>query len=195
MDSKIPGSAEWLAEHGIDLEVWKARGVWRYTPEDVENVIEAVAPFVQARTGISPRTGRPINQKQSIAGRLNAVRFWITQEREDKTPQSGGLVMPRSPLPGLPAVPPQLRPDDKILTTREPPDFHYHGRWPFGPGARWPREPRGRSLQFPDQIMHPESVAAMKHVYAGQGDDVLPYDPKTGKGPGRRISGKRASMP
>jgi hypothetical protein len=184
MTSKnLPGSADWLAERGISPDVWRARGVWRYTPEDAEKVIEAVAPFVQARTGISPRTGRPINEKQSVAGRIGVIRDWVTQTREDGTPQTGGLVMPRRPLPGRPDIPPQLRPDDTILTSREPPEFHYHGPWPFGPGARWPREPRGPSLQFPEQIMHPESVAATKHIYAGfNDDDALPYDPKTGKG-------------
>jgi hypothetical protein len=34
----LPGSSEWLDEHGIDPKVWAARGVWRYTHDDGERV-------------------------------------------------------------------------------------------------------------------------------------------------------------
>jgi hypothetical protein len=105
----FPGSAAWLAEHGIHPKVWAARGVWRYSTTDSELVKDTYRGFLpKSRLGTVTR----------------AVR------------QSDGLVMPKHAPPGFAPIAPQLRPDKAIIMDPRP-TWHYHGPkgedWPVFP--------------------------------------------------------------
>ena len=47
--STEPGSEEWLESHGIDPDVWAARGVYPYEQGNPDPVIEAYEPWLRRR--------------------------------------------------------------------------------------------------------------------------------------------------
>ncbi len=114
------GDNDWLAAHGIEPEVWRERGVWRYEQGD-PRVKEAFRDFL-------PRT------------RLGTVTGVVNQ--------CGGLVLPKHAPPGFPPIPPQLRPDVAVVLDWQE-TWHYHGplegEWPAfpegapGAGKKLPR--------------------------------------------------------
>lgn len=157
-----PGSAPWLAAHGIDPEVWRRRECWRYDvdarPADRDKVRDAYRPFL-------------------TPGKLGRVTFAVNQ--------SPGLVLVKHQPPGFTPIVPQLRPDSPVVTG-EGPHWHYHGPWPDGPmylhGWRpvYPPEAgerlAGRPLRWRDVLSDEEAAL---HVAKATGDR---YDPATGFG-------------
>ncbi len=143
-----PGTEAWCREHGISPTVWAARGVYRYGVHDEERVKESFAGFA-----VDVPTVRRI------------VR------------QSGGLVMPKHAAPGYAPIPPQLRPDDPVVTNPQK-------RWHCHPDklTEWPVFPpeagklAGRKLR-PSLVLAPADAAA--HVSRAKSAD---YDPSTGFG-------------
>jgi hypothetical protein len=94
----LPGSAEWLAAHGIHPKVWAARGVWRYTTDDNKRVKDEYQGLLK---------------KTRLGSVTKAVR------------QSGGLVMRKHAPPGFEPIPSQLRPDKPIIMDGRT-TWHYH---------------------------------------------------------------------
>jgi hypothetical protein len=84
----VPGDRRWLAAHGIDPEVWRERGVWRYDVTDRERVKDAFRDHLPA-------------------GQLRTVSKVVGQ--------APGLVLSKHAPPGFAPVIPQLRPDEAVV--------------------------------------------------------------------------------
>ena len=193
-DDPEPGSAEWCDLHGIDVGVWRARGVWRYhdSSHDRECVKE---PF---------RSALSAEQFKRLSGKISSV-----------VRQSPGQLMPKHPLPGNPPIPPQLRPDHPVITDHRF-TWHYHGpapepgEWPcypveagehrvgkklipVGEMATWMLEkvgeiagPDGETLHAYTRVEHAPKFGYV--ISAGEVERHInrvkeePYDPATGEG-------------
>lgn len=151
----LAGTDEWLAGHGIDdPEIWAERESWRYEKGDVDRVLSAVGPFLKH----------------------GWVKGWV-RKVVDAGP---GLVMPKTPVPGLPDIAPQLRPDGAVAVDPRPGPYHFHA-W-LGPDDPWPTTPVktetddwGRPLggrPLPGKLVwNPENIYVRAHV-AKDHDDV-----------------------
>jgi hypothetical protein len=95
--------------------------------------------------------------------------------------------MPKTPPPGRDApVPPQLRPDEAIVTDQRPRPYHYHGEL----GDEWPTTPvkpdgsGGKGL-LRRAIFDPTDPNTMRHIVNEHDgvntDDVHRHDPEAGK--------------
>lgn len=153
MSKPEPGTFDWLQSHGIDPDVWAARGVRRYTSEDVELVKQAVDPFIQPRQ-----------------------RSFVTRVVK----QSDGLLLPKCAPPGFSPVPPQLRPDNEVVTDPRP-RWRYHGK-ALNEGDSWPRTPQGVPLHS-THVLTPERAEAhiQKRHDGVNTDDVHRDDKKPAK--------------
>jgi hypothetical protein len=142
----VPGDPRWLAAHGIDPEVWRERGVWRY---DTSDRVRVKATF---REHLPPTKLGTISR---VVG------------------QSAGIVMPKFAPPGYDPVIPQLRPDNPVETSGLP-KWHYHGpspeKWPRYP-ARAGRKHAGKCLSWNDILTEEE---ADLHVAKARGDRYDP---------------------
>jgi hypothetical protein len=154
--SGVPGDPRWLKAHGIDPEVWRTRGVWRYDTTDREAVKAAFREYL------------PPNKLRGV-GRAVSL--------------SPGLVLVKHAPPGFPPVIPQLRPDDEILINPEI-KWHYHGskRRPLKP---WERarshdlDKQGVKHGSRDNPGMLWGAVAEKHIRKDKGQH---YDHKTGFG-------------
>jgi hypothetical protein len=168
-----PGSDEWLREHGIDPDVWEARGVLRYERGD-RAIKERFEPWLKK----GPRKTDDEVDPGTITKVVN---------------QSSGLLIPKFAPPGFPPIPPQLRPDERVITNPLP-TFHHHGP----NGGEWPVYPAeagkiaGRQL-MPQHVLSPQQ--AQRHIErAHDGINVHvvhAHDPEGAKyvmlGPNKRI--------
>jgi hypothetical protein len=150
-----PGSAEWCDLHGIDVSVWRTRGVYRYGDSDVdrERAKEAFRSTLSAK------------QFKRLSGKVSSV-----------VGQSPGQLMPKHPLPGSPPIPPQLRPDQPVITDHRF-TWHYHGPDP-APGE-WPRYPAEAGEKRADKSLTPvRKISSLVTQKVGEIDgpdgEVLP---------------------
>ena len=163
----IPGDPQWLEEHGIDPAVFAERGVERYDRGDVDKVLAAVGPFLRPRSGKDP--------ERSLRGRID----WYA--RGGKQPgvvnQSGGLILPKTPPPGWEddpgLVPPQLRPDERVISDYRPGKWHFHGRLEDQPLSKttvrraWPRVPTGKAAGkalIQQDVLSPDNEGVLNHI-------------------------------
>ena len=170
-----PGTPAWLAVHGIDPEIWLARGAWRYEERETNRVKAAFRDFLPAT-------------------RLGTITKIVNQ--------SAGIVMPKSAPPGFPAVIPQLRPDQPVVLDDQP-VWHYHGAgvggWPVYPPAAGDNL-AGRKLTPVRKIGRLNEVSgaqgkrwgyvispglAEAHISRSKSP---PYDPETGEGDHRGVN-------
>ena len=96
----MPGDADWCEAHGIDPEVFAARGVWRYGTTDIDRVKDDFRSHLES-------------------AKLSTVTKIVHQ--------SSGLLLPKSPIPGGSPVIPQLRPDKPVLVDSQK-RWHFHGQ-------------------------------------------------------------------
>lgn len=154
----LPGIPEWLRAHGIDPTVWKERGVWRYTEDDIASLCEAFAPWTRVT-----RSGRAVPYDDIIR---RIVR------------QADGLFLPKHAPAGYPPIPGQLRPDREIFTN--PAGYrHVHHDGPGWPDP-WPSNGNGQPV-VPQQILR-RGAGLEAHVFKGASTTSAPYDPRTGRG-------------
>jgi hypothetical protein len=139
---------DFLASRGIDPAIWGARGCRRYEKGDAW-VKEAFRAFLPS-------------------SRLGTVTRIVNQ--------SPGWLMPKHAPPGLPPIPPQLRPDTPIILDRRE-TWHYHGpkteEWPTFPEAAG--SAAGKKLP-PPRVLY--GARADSHINA----IGAPYDPASGAG-------------
>lgn len=161
VNAEEPGSARWLLRHGIDPQVWAERGVVRYAAGDLDFVRAQFNPFK-----LSP------GHKGSLTKVVNAVTRGI-EDVEDGIP-IGGLILPKSALPGHPSVPPQIRPDHSVVRDfrstwhrhTPPPDSY---RWAM---AKWHRDPNRRQAAKPQNYwLEEKSLKDHLKKYGPHGED------------------------
>jgi hypothetical protein len=125
-----PGSSEWLKSHGIDPDVWEARGVLRYERGD-PSVKELFRDFLP---------------KSSLGTVTKIVN------------QYGGLLLPKHAPDGFPPIPPQLRPDKPVIVDGRT-KWHFHGSlegdWPVFP----PEAGKAAGKGLPRKFVLPEERA------------------------------------
>jgi hypothetical protein len=150
-----PGSDAWLATHGIDPMVWNAREVWRYGEGDAATVWAAVSRFL------------PSSKKGTITR-------WVNQ--------TGGLVMPKTAVPGGPDIAPQLRPDNPITTDLRPGPYTFHGEL----GDEWPTTPNGKPL-LRQHVWEPDRQETLRHIAKHHGGVNTSEVHRHGKGDGKYV--------
>lgn len=100
---------EFLRSRGIDPEIWYSRGCRRYDRND-QSVKDDFRPFLTS----------------TQRGKLTTV-----------LKQEPGWFMPKHAPAGFDPIPPQIRPDDKVITDHRT-VWHYHGP---DLGGEWPTYP------------------------------------------------------
>jgi hypothetical protein len=122
----LPGSEQWLNEHGILSEVWNARPYVRYSPDNLGPVYDEYAELEddQRKFAVKVATGGAEPYRRD-----NLAKY--PKGHPERVDAGGFLIMRHAP-PGLERFGPvyaELRPDNAVATKSR--TWHYHGPRPY----------------------------------------------------------------
>jgi hypothetical protein len=122
----LPGSEQWLNEHGILPEVWDAHPYVRYSPDNLQPVYDEYAELEddQRKFAVKVATGGAEPYRRD-----NLEKY---PKGHTKRVDAGGFLIVRHAPPGLERFGPvyaELRPDNAIATKAR--TWHYHGPRPY----------------------------------------------------------------